>query len=915
MAQTTVPNSPDIAVLDFKLTADLCVGKFFIDLSPSIFIGTGAQNAQGAKVKIVNPFDVEIKSYGPVFDILKAIPAPLSILNSIAQVLIPKVNNNYQYGLFVVTVELTDSTGAKYYATHNIGICEPNPKDKTQRKGTINAQLVGNCVNGTLTVLIDEPPVYKGKAFESKTQTSTLTYPTGSIGTPLVTTLSAFSVPLYEGVHLLKSELCVTYNLGGNNYAKVPYVVNCKNNILCTVDLCCIYDKLAEINLQLGDNCSASKKESLIDVTFDALRLLKTIELGASCGEDVSDYIEQLESLLNCKCSCSANTGTPVVNNTPVKNFAITGCNVVKTTVGLTDNYQIENCDYEIKVNPAASFLTISAPVLTDCVKVQQLDFNVAGLYAAVKAIINTTTEYNYWASIVNQTLNDIPVDLLVCLGLTTEQWNAKTFREKVLTMLTKFCTTPSSTCTATISNNTSTLSGKNTILNWDLGTGAAEPFSVNIFIDNKFQSEVLSPSKSFLLIGFNDGVVHNYKLIAHCSNGAVGNTIAGTFSFTGCPAIPAPSLSSNNVQNATCPFNLNALVTPIAGLSIEWYNSSVQSAGNLVPNPAAVTSGTYFAYQVDVNRCSSPSSQTIIACQTAANCTEPLGLMVERGGANTTSVLITFNSPSNPAPSYLVKRRISSNPDVAGSYTTIGAPVFNASINKYQIVDNGAAVNTLYVYKAESQCTDGGRPSAFYTFAIIPCPALTLSTTTSTITYNFAANTGQVDKFIVTLYDGNSNPLTTKQHLPAFASPVTDIFTGLAPNTVYYVAVKAYIGTFEQSCSQQMVQTAQAAGVTNNWSLQNSKGGTAELKTFSFTIDGVGAGNGTTANAAPNNFVRGYSNLIPVTSKQVIFYNSASLGDTILLNGLASLNSPTGSNNIYTWNNVTGTTLDFEIS
>ncbi len=813
MAQTTVTNSPDISVLDIKLTADLCGGNFLVNLSPSIFIGNGAQNVLGAKVKITNPFDVDIKQYAAAFDLNKVSPIPLSILNSAFQFPIPKVNNNYQYGLYVVTLELTDSLSIKHTVSHNLGICEPNPKDKTKRKGTINAQMIANCVNGSLTVLIDEPPVYKGKAFESKTQTSTLTYPTGSILTPLVTTMSAFSVSLYEGVHLLKSELCVTYNLGENNYVKVPYAVKCEKNILCTVDLCCIYDKLAEINLQLGDNCSASKKDNLIDVTFDALRLLKTIELGASCGEDISEYIEQLEVLLNCKCSCSANEGTPVVNNTPstLKNLTITGCNVVKSVVGLTDSYQIENYEYEVITNPTKSFITIGAPILTGCVKVQQLDFNVAGLYTALKAEIATETEHNYWASVVNQTLNGIPSNLLTCLGLTTEQWDAKTFRDKVLAMLAKFCSTAqNSSCTGVVSDNVATLRGQNTVINWVLGNGisvdATYPFSVDVFVDNIFIDTVLSPSKGLVLTGFNNGVQHTYTLIANCSNGSTGNTVTGTFNFNGCNTILAPSLSSNNVVNAVCPYNLNSLVTPVAGFTIVWYNSSIVSEATLVPNPSLVTSGTYYAYYLDVNKCSSPASQVVISCAVAGNCTEPLRLFVEKG---TSGVNITFASPANPAPSYLVKRRLASNPDVAGSYTNIGAPVFNASNIRFQIVDNTAIANTLYVYKAESQCTDGGRPSAFYTFADIPCPIVTLTPSNTSIGYSFTANTGETTKLDVALYDENNNVLSSISFFPPYTVPFVQTINNLVPNTVYKIGTKIFIGSYEKPCNLQTTLTS----------------------------------------------------------------------------------------------------------
>lgn len=815
MAQNHILTSPNITLLDIKVVADICQGKFFIDLSPSLFIGTGAQLVQGAKIQITNPFDVLVKEYGVPFDISKT-GSPSSITNTIYQFPIPKVNTLYQYGLYVIKVELTDSAGTKYEVIHNLSICEPDSKDKTKKYGTIKAQIIGNCLNGKLIVLIDEPPVYKGFGFESKTQTSTLTYPTGGPTAPFVTTASAFSLALYEGVHLLKSEVCVTYNLTENNYVKVPYKVDCKKNILCRVDLCCVYNKMSEINLQLDSDCSVSQREKLIDVTLDSIRLLKIIDLGSSCGEDISEYIEQLEVLLNCKCSCSAAEGTPVVNNTTTyRDFSITGCNVVKTVNGLTDSYQIENYAYEVTTDPAASFITIGAPTLTDCTKKQQLTFNVAGLYTAVKGLIANQTEYNYWSNIVKSGL--IPtVGNLACLGITMQQYLALSYSDFWNLVISKICAISSgSSCVAVISGLTAVAQGQNTLISW---TNNSSVFKVEVYIDNVLQQVVISPLTTFLATGFNDNAKHSYKLVSYCSNGAPGNILSSQFTFQGCPSIPAPSLSSNNVQNATCPFNLNSLVTPVAGLSIEWHNANTNQsndpASTLVPNPAAVTSGTYYAYQVDVNKCYSPASTVVVACVVAGNCTEPLNLLVEKSSFN--NFLITFNAAATPPPSYLVKRKLASSPDVDASYTVIGTPVFNSSLNLYQITDNNNnsfSSSTLYTYKAESQCADGTRPSAYFNYAFISCPLLSLVSTDVSVNYEFLSSNG-VTKYVVKILDENNQEVNSALFTSPYASPITGVFNGLTPNKLYKVFITAFVGTaYSKECNKQNIPTQMQTG------------------------------------------------------------------------------------------------------
>ncbi len=46
---------------------------------------------------------------------------------------IPTQSNNFQYGTYTFTVELTDANGTIHTITDNISICEPNPEDKNKK--------------------------------------------------------------------------------------------------------------------------------------------------------------------------------------------------------------------------------------------------------------------------------------------------------------------------------------------------------------------------------------------------------------------------------------------------------------------------------------------------------------------------------------------------------------------------------------------------------------------------------------------------------------------------------------------------------------------------------------------------------------------------------------------------------------
>ncbi len=70
---TVATGSPDIALLDSKIVADLCLGKFCVDVSNTIYIGSGENLVLGANVEILNPFGIIIKPYGTNYEIAPAL--------------------------------------------------------------------------------------------------------------------------------------------------------------------------------------------------------------------------------------------------------------------------------------------------------------------------------------------------------------------------------------------------------------------------------------------------------------------------------------------------------------------------------------------------------------------------------------------------------------------------------------------------------------------------------------------------------------------------------------------------------------------------------------------------------------------------------------------------------------------------
>lgn len=815
MAGTVITTSPNIALLDSKIVADLCSGYFYVDITPSVWIASGKTLVRGANVQISNPYGVVVKPYGTDYEIAPALSMGMDGVISFA---IPTMASNYQYGKYTVTVELFDEDGTRYTVTKTIAVCEPNPKNKTLSYGTLSALLKASCTDGKLYIVVDTPPNYNGTMYESRSLDLTLKYPTATGSDDLTTSIGSFSVQLYEGVYKLSGTDCVTYNFNDNRFVKVSYKINLEKNVRCMIDECCVFARLAELNLQLKNGCPLPERERISNIVVDALLQLKSIQLAADCGADASDYINDLEKLLGCTCTCNCAEGTPIINTSPAKDFSIIGCGFDKTTVGLTDTYTIYNYTYVVSVVPNGGVLTIGAATLDGCTKTQEIAFDIVAAYNQIKALANANdTESAFWASVINKILNSIGNDVIT-------GWTSMTFLQRIeaiLNYLESCCA-----CGAYINGvefGTPIVlflrDGADVIISWaDTGEDKVE-----IWLDGILKGTVDSSIDEFRLVGAADGQPHTWVLKPMCSNNKYGLSATGEFTYLGCPSISPPVVSSNNVNGVSCPYDLTSIEsTPPAGITYEWHTANNTDASSLVPDATNVSSGVYYAFAKDGNGCYSAATQVTLICAEATSCTAPQSLLVTESVGG---FLVQFQSAAYPPPSssYTVKRRLASDPDVDGSYTTIGTPTFNAGTSRWEILDTTASNNILYVYKAISNC--GGSPVTTpyvtYEFANITCPSVTYTPGLTSIGYSFTNVGGGVDRYDVKRYDSSGvTLLETDTFTPAFSTPITGTFSGLSSSTTYKIRVRVYIGTYYKDCTFTNVVTTGATGNNIFWSL-----------------------------------------------------------------------------------------------
>lgn len=811
MAGKTISTSPNIAVLDSRIFGDTCEGIFTVDATPSVFIGGGASSVLGAKVKITNPYDVVIKDYLAGYDIA----APLTAAYEHD---IPTQAGKIQYGIYTIALQITDADGATYEIIKKINVCTytdaSHPCDERLR-------VVADCKNGRVTVTLTEPPVFRGIYSQSQTVEITVDYPTASGLAQLVSSYGNFSMQLFQGEYKIVAEVCATYDFGDNVYLRLHYDVTMYKNVKCLLDYTCIWPRIKQLNDKIDSNCSQKQKEEYSLVVLDALRLLKTAELANDAGEDASDYINALEKLLGCQCTCDCS-GSPIVNGTPSTNVAIEGCGVTKETVGLTDVYTIDAVRYFLTLATNEDVLTLSAVSEYGCTIYQAIGFNAGNAYLKMKAQVNNTTEYNFWAGVVNNSLASLDA---TCLGYNSEQWAALTFAQKIQALIAVACA--GGKCITSVSGVSANQQGADVLISFTQSGG----YNSDVYVDGVLKGTVLSGVGELLVSGYADGLEHDYAVIPKCSNGSQGTAFSGTFGFLACPSISPPTVSSNNVNGVECPYDLTALVsTPPVGIETEWHTANNTNAGTLVGDPTAVSSGVYYAFAKDANGCYSAATVVTLICDGETSCTAPQNLLVVDGVGG---FKISFQSAAYPPPSnsYTVKRKAAADPDVDGSYTTIGTPVWNSSTSRWEITDATGSDNTLYTYKAISNCAST-TPSVLYNFANLDCPSLSLTPDATTIAYEFANVGGQVDKYEVSIYDSTGSVEITKHTIvPAFSSPIEGLFEYLTEGTTYKIRAKVFIGTFSKTCDFVSAITSSGDSVVN-WSFveTNPAGGSLTI-------------------------------------------------------------------------------------
>ncbi len=129
-----------------------------------------------------------------------------------------------------------------------------------------------------------------------------------------------------------------------------------------------------------------------------------------------------------------------------------------------------------------------------------------------------------------------------------------------------------------------------------------------------------------------------------------------------------------------------------------------------------------------------------------------------------------------------------------------------------------GLSDNILYDFRIISNCRYGGPATSTIQKTInLTCPSVTLSSTTTTISYSFTNLSAYITSYIISLFDSSGTTLIGTQALDPTGS-LTGTFTGLIAGTTYNIQVKVIAGSYNKICPNQSVATS---GATIYWNVE----------------------------------------------------------------------------------------------
>lgn len=322
-----IQNSSKINLLASKSVYDLDAGNIYVDLSPSVFIGNGANEMSYAKLVVKDSGGVQIGS----FNILPPFSSGFSMK-------IPKMSGQYKKGVYSVISTIYDGNSS-YTDISKFNLCDIEAVD-------LDTSIDVKCNEAVVIASLNELPVYKDQIPTEYVEFWSILQP--SIKKPVTSKFSPFEFPIVEGGNEIQLKVTATYVFENNVSVVKTFEKSEYKKIRCFIDLCLAYPLVHNLYIE-ADQKEGQGRDMLLNKATDAFRVMSMIRIGEESGCPVGDLYSELELILGTELKCG--TGFNQVKQSALSSTYINGCNVVHRNEGDLDVFTIDNYNYVISAS------------------------------------------------------------------------------------------------------------------------------------------------------------------------------------------------------------------------------------------------------------------------------------------------------------------------------------------------------------------------------------------------------------------------------------------------------------------------------------------------------------------------------------------------------------------------------------
>lgn len=345
-------NSANINTFDYDVEYNLNTKQVTLTDASSY---VNALNVVGIVFKLTSPSGIiyHNNTNYAIPDITPNLPSPFSKN-------MPTFNTAVEYGTYTVIGSIKDGDGTVYQLTKTLNVCKPKQcKGATGSNSCVTIEKKVDCLKSAL--IYSDVTIYTYNGVEGDVVCDVdVTLPTSTGLPPLLNNnIKQFSLsPIYNGAYIFTANNTATYYFGDGQTVVILYKLDETIDVNCSISLCELECALAEYIKEyetLKGTGSTKERTMASNIVLLSVKL-QQLRMSIECGNDVTELLTEVETILGKKCSCDCGAvnaaGTQVETNTTIQ--ILEGCgdiSVETTEIGNTTTFTISDITYIIDTN------------------------------------------------------------------------------------------------------------------------------------------------------------------------------------------------------------------------------------------------------------------------------------------------------------------------------------------------------------------------------------------------------------------------------------------------------------------------------------------------------------------------------------------------------------------------------------